>query len=524
MNAYPAPSGLSAPGAGFASRGKSHRPNRLSLASTPKIGSISENPSDGLPNPPRTSRSHLLAGLRTQPRTPGPVPASAPYNKTSHGQTGYGMTSQQYQQPNVGYGNVPHTAIGANFPSMSQQHSQQRQQMSLNPGQQLYGLPEQVLAPPPLEIDDGDDHIDPQLAAQLYATQMYLQERQMQLQQLAMQQQMQNLKFGGHNNKSSYPQTPVTPQQYMYAQAHQAAQQQALDDAIVFQQVPGQPGVLIALNRLTGEASLIANPLFQQQGEMSNSPPPPTPSRANGGRFSNDNTPSTESENPFGSRSRSPPKRTSPPAANVEPLPPPSANAFRRGHNRNRSSLALANTNGAIVADGPRSAMIRPVGIPATPMTGTFAPGHGRAGEHPSRQPVGPPAIDELKKAPTSKFEGSKNFATRQRRKALSTLVRAGLERRVARPGSGAGSVGSTTPVSENELTFSVPSDNDSDSGRSLSGRLSIGSLRAAASGAIGSERIQLRSRSKESLNSCDLQAEQKEASTPVLAGLGASA
>lgn len=46
------------------------------------------------------------------------------------------------------------------------------------------------------------------------------------------------------------------------------------------------------------------------------------------------------------------------------------------------------------------------------------------------------------------------------------------------------------TPVSENEQTFSS-SDNDSDSvgSSSLSGKPSIGSLRAVANGAIGSER-----------------------------------
>jgi hypothetical protein len=84
--------------------------------------------------------------------------------------------------------------------------------------------------------------------------------------------------------------------------------------------------------------------------------------------------------------------------------------------------------------------------------------------------------MEELKAKPTAKHEGSLNFAARRRRQALSNLMRAGLERRTSsRPGSG-GSTGSMTPVSESELTFSVPSDNDSDSGRS-------------AHGAIGSER-----------------------------------
>ena len=120
----------------------------------------------------------------------------------------------------------------------------------------------------------------------------------------------------------------------------------------------------------------------------------------------------------------------------------------------------------------------------ATPLTGTFGPGQGRAGEHPVRQPAGPPPFEELQAKPTSKHEGSKNFATRQRRRALNTLVRAGLERRVGSAGSspvaesGSGSAGSTTPVWDAELTFSVPSDNDSDSG--LSGQASLASLKVS--------------------------------------------
>jgi hypothetical protein len=90
--------------------------------------------------------------------------------------------------------------------------------------------------------------------------------------------------------------------------------------------------------------------------------------------------------------------------------------------------------------------------------------------------------MEELKAKPTAAFEGSLNFSARRRRQALSNLMRAGLERRV-RPGSG--SNGSMTPVSESELTFSVPSDNDSDSGRS-------------AHGAIGSERKASRERLNE--------------------------
>jgi len=257
------------------------------------------------------------------------------------------------------------------------------------------------------------------------------------------------------------------------------------------QEVPGQPGIYLVFNPLTGQTTYAADPSIQQEPQLANSPPPPTPSHSVTG-FSLDTptfraqvSPPLESASPFASRSISPPKKTPSPPQDVEPLPPPSANAFRRGHHKKISSLAL--NNSASVSDGPKSAYIpRSVGIPPAPLTGTFGPGQARAGEHPIRQPRGPPSMEELKDKPTIKHAGSKNFATRQRRQALSSLVRAGLERRV-RPGSG--SNGSMTPVSETELTFSIPSDNDSDSGRSLSGKPSFGSLRAMANGAIGSER-----------------------------------
>jgi len=133
-------------------------------------------------------------------------------------------------------------------------------------------------------------------------------------------------------------------------------------------------------------------------------------------------------------------------------------------------------------------------------MTGTFGPGQGRAGEHPVRQPKGPPLLQELEQKPTSKHEGSKNFATRQRRRAVHDLVRAGRERRSdgRQPGSGAG-----TPGSENEFNFSVSSDNDSvlAGSSSLSSKPSLGSLRAAARGAIGSE-IKEKSRERSSVDS----------------------
>jgi hypothetical protein len=244
---------------------------------------------------------------------------------------------------------------------------------------------------------------------------------------------------------------------------------------------------------------------LQQQmveSNLSHSPPPPTPRFANSPPKSATPTvqvspPNEASPSPWAIRSTSPPKKSSTPPQDVVPLPPPSANAFRRGHKKQLSSLALdAKTE---TPEGPKSAFVRPVGFPATPMTGTFGPGQARAGEHPVRQPRGPPPLEELQSSPTTKHEGSKNFATRQRRQAVKNLVRAGIGRRGVRS---TGSSGSMTPVSETEMSF-PPSDNDTDSihsagSGSLSGKPSIGSLRAAANGAIGSERKASKERSRD--------------------------
>jgi hypothetical protein len=456
-------SGLNMPGAGYASRGKANAPKRLNLASPPKLSSLNENGVDDTP-PPRTSRSYLLAGLRTAPKTPS-VPNSAPYHQTQHGN---GMEQSRYaqQQNNNGgyYANngVPHTATGSSFPTQYQA------------GQQFYHLPEQVLAPPNLDFADAEE--DPQMLAQLQATKSMLALRQQMLQQHLANLTAQQFAMMNLNQAQMYgsPQTPSTPQ-LLYAQ-----QQQQLLASVqpIVNEVPGQPGIYTVYNPLTGQTTLAQDPSHHQQApQLSHSPPPPTPGfrmDTPGRRVS----PQHEIQSPFGnaSRSISPPKKASSPPTieHVEPLPPPSANAFRRGHHKKVSSLSLSN---GPVLDGPKSAFIpRTHAIPPTPMTGTFGPGQARAGEHPIRQPRGPPAMEELKAKPTAKHEGSLNFAARRRRQALSNLMRAGLERRTSsRPGSG-GSTGSMTPVSESELTFSVPSDNDSDSGRS-------------AHGAIGSER-----------------------------------
>ena len=467
--------GIGMPTGGFGSRGKGAALKRLSVASPPKVASISENEVQT----PRTSRSHLLAGLRTAPKTPSSAqpPASAPYGQRQHN-----MGARQGYNGNQG---MPQTAVGAGFNGANQYNQQM-----------MY---DQVLAPPQLQFEDGE--IDPNIAAQLLATEIYLAQRQQQLQQQLLNltaQQFGGMNLGGGMRQSQpFPSTPFSAQMNAYGQQTQ--------NALI--QETGQPGVYLAYNQLTGQYQYVVDPAFQQeladlQGiGLSNSPPPPTPGFAPSPPKSNTpvvqvSPPNESNPSPWASRSSSPPKKSTTPPQNFDPLPPPSANAFRRGHKKTPSTLAVDPK--AETSEGPKSAFARPVGFPATPNTGTFGPGQARAGEHPIRQPRGPPSMDELKEKPTTKHEGSKNFAARQRRQAVSNLVRAGVGRRVQRPGS----AGSTSPVSEAEMSFPL-SDNDTDSVRSagsgsLSGKQSIGSLRAAANGAIGSERKASKERSRD--------------------------
>lgn len=492
------PSSIGIPGSGFASRGKGAHIKRLSFE--PSAASASQG--NGIQTP-RTSRSHLLAGLRTAPKsaTSANFPPSAPPSQLQHRT---GLATSMYADNKENYRSYagPKTSIGSNFSA---------QQTGYNAGRQMYSLPEQVLAPPEIHIDEhGQEQMDPNLYAQLVATNMYLAEQQQRLQQQlinvqAAAQQFQGLNLGqmGHQVQQQFATPPITPNMYQQQVKHNM-------QPIVTPVMGAQPGIYSVYNPMTGQQSYFVDQ-NAQQGYTENiqtptayrdiSPPqqPGTP------RFQVSPPPANNA--PL--RSISPPKKAASPPQDHSPLPPPSANAFRRGH---KKASSVANVvNGAVAAPdvevGPRTAAIKPTGFPQTPMTGTFGPGQGRAGEHPTRQPKGPPSLDELLAKPTTKFEGSKNFATRQRRSAVHNLVRAGMERRRA-PGSGSGSAGSITPISEHgEISFSVSSDNDSDSGSgsgsgSLSGRPSLGSSRTSAHGAIGSDRPSSRQKARSQENS----------------------
>ena len=468
-------SGLGVPTSGFASR----RGTRLNMAPPSNISTINESrPTQTASPAPRTSRSHLLAGLRTAPKSPmcpssaPPTQIQQPFHTEQNRYMTQGNANAYRQMP-------PQTSVGASFPN--------NQRYAMSPNNQMYSLPE-ILAPPEVQFgDEQDGEINPAEYAEVMAMKQHLAEQQMRLQQqllqiTAAQQQMQNMGLnGGMANMQQFGQRSAG---HMDGGLHNQHMHQGLQPTIT--PVPGTPGVYAVFNPATGQQTFVMDSAAQEQQppsppqttshHLSGSPPPPSPAfRAQVSPPPEDNTPVRVFRSP------SPPKpKASTPPVEVQALPPPSANAFRRGHAKNLSSV----TGLSSIADGPKSALPSLGGFPQTPMTGTFGPGQARAGEHPVRQPRGPPSLEELVDKPTSKHEGSKNFVTRQRRRAVNNLVKARLERRGASRGSNSiDSLGSGTPSSECEINFSS-SDNDSDS---------VGSV--SDPGAIGSERKKMKSR-----------------------------
>jgi hypothetical protein len=354
----------------------------------------------------------------------------------------------------------------------------------------MYSLPEHVLAPPTIEIEGDGGQMDQNYYDELVATNAYLAQRQRALQQQLMDVQAAAQQLGGMNlnaNSMGGQQYQTGSNMNLYNQQLQQGMQP------IIQAVPNTPGLYQVYNPMTGQTNLVVDNSAQHQSppqsypELAQSPPPQTPS------FQRRMSPSSEQA----TRGRSPPKKTPTPPQDVEPLPPPSANAFRRGHTKSSSSFSTIRTEGLVANTGPKSA-----GIPQTPLTGSFAPGQGQAGVKPIRQPRNPINVNELIDAPTSKHPGSKNFVTRQRRRAVQDLVKAGRDRQTEARQSASGS---GSPGSEAEFNFSVTSSDNDDlltsSSGNLSKKTSLGSLRAAAVGAIGSERKE-KSRERGSVDS----------------------
>ncbi|KAL6864111.1 hypothetical protein J3F83DRAFT_762372 [Trichoderma novae-zelandiae] len=502
-------SSFASPG-GLASRRGSQNIKPLSFDA---IKQGNKNTDGGVPTP-RTSRSHLLAGLRTAPKSAtaasfgpmSPTAADGPvqqYARNSMVANAYG-----YGQGNV-Y-NAPKTA----FPQYGQQQQQQQQAYQTMMGQQY--TVDQVLAPPQLTMDEQlQEQMDPNLYAQLVATNLYLAQQQQRLQQQlrsvqAAAHQFQQLNINSNQLAQQQAAALYEQQQHLAAQAAAAQGQQVYYDPTSGQyyvdtttartvnieqpMTPGFNSFQQQLQQQQQQQQQLLQRQHQQQQQQ----------QQQGGPRLQVSPPPEGQQASF--RGPSPPRRfDSPPE--VAPLPPPSANAFRRGHKKS-SSLAVNSALAAASAvnevgktPAPKTAV-----FPATPGAGGYGPGKARAGEHPVRQPRGPPSMDELKAKPTARHEGSKNFATRTRRSAVHNLVRAGLERR---KGSGSSS-GSMSPVSETAEESTTPiTDNDSDSGRSgsgsLAGEIESGATRVSTAGgwgAIGSDRPGSRQKIRGSVDS----------------------
>lgn len=489
---------------GLASRRGSQNIKPLSFDA---IKQGNKNTDGGVPTP-RTSRSHLLAGLRTAPKS-ATVASFGPMSPTAEGPVQQfarnSMAANAYGYAQGNAYNAPKTA----FPQYGQQQQQQQAYQSMM-GQQY--TVDQVLAPPQLSMDEQlQEQMDPNLYAQLVATNLYLAQQQQRLQQ-----QLRSVQAAAHqfqqlnisNNQLAQQQAAFyEQQQHLAAQAAAAQGQQVYYDAATGQyyvdtssakvasvniEQPMSPGFNNFQQQLQQQQQRQQLLQQQQQQQQAQAPrvqvsPPPESQQ---GSF----------------RGPSPPRRFDSPTE-VTPLPPPSANAFRRGHKKS-SSLAVNSVlaAAAAVGDSGKTPAPKTAVFPATPGLGGYGPGQARAGEHPVRQPRGPPSMDELKAKPTARHEGSKNFATRTRRSAVHNLVRAGLERR---KGSGSSS-GSMSPVSETAEESTTPiTDNDSDSGRSgsgsLAGEIECGAARVSTAGgwgAIGSDRPGSRQKIRGSVDS----------------------
>ena len=466
-------SSLGVPGSGFASRGKGSHIKRLNLPPRPStLAQVDEGrplPSAG----PRSARSQLLAGLRTAPKQPS-TPSTAPLFRQDGG-------ARRGSQQSMYSANVPHTATAPNFHNNVGVGGNDYATFASN--SQLYSLPEHVLAPPPLELDlQPGEQMDERLYAELVSANLYLAAQQQRLQQqlasvTAAAQQFQNMNLGlSQGMQQQGIATGVQSPMNFFQQ--QAPQQVPQSMQSVVQAVPGQPGVYCVYNPITGQQDFVFDESVRQEEVISPQEQFRSPvqnNNSNSYAFRQDFASPTERRSPVHSQSPSPPRSTQSPQQEQ----PPSA-TLKRNHKKNLSVALKVGTDTGRTNATPKTSM-----FPPTPATGTFGPGQGRAGEHPVRQPRGPPPLEELIAKPTSKFEGSKNFVTRQRRRAVHNLVRAGMERR---GGNNNNTGGSVTPSSDSDFNFSPTESEGTNHSASVSSRPSVGSLRGV-NAAPGSER-----------------------------------
>ncbi|KAI8948866.1 hypothetical protein F4801DRAFT_591552 [Xylaria longipes] len=484
-NDFNSPTGLGMPSGGLASRRGGQNIKPLSFDNM-KSADVQDN---GAPKSAGAATTFANAGM--SPHV---------YGRNN------GVAENMYGGSNHTY-NAPKTSL----PRMaSQQQGAYNVTGMSGMGHQHY-TPEQILAPPEFHLDEQvQDQMDPNLYAQLVTANLYLAQQKQRLQQQLLSVQAAAQQFQALNMNGQQTLQQQLALQTLYQQQQQLqAMQQSINTSLPVQQ---------NLFTYTDPATRVTYLVDPTAGQM----PQPSyydnqPSTPQSAYFQQPNhgmprvqvsPPPTENTAPV-QRTISPPKKLEM-TAEPTPLPPPSANAFRRGHKKS-SSLANAVKGLTITSDdalkssaGPKTAS-----LPLTPLpNGGYGPGQARAGEHAVRQPYGPPSFEQLSAKPTAKHEGSLNFATRTRRSAVRNLVKAGLERR---KGTGS-SCGSMSPVSEIAEEVGTPlTDNESDSGRSGSGSLSgdaepsLASSRTSASGgwgAIGSDRPSSRQKSRRSVDS----------------------
>ncbi|KAI0388951.1 hypothetical protein F5Y17DRAFT_165796 [Xylariaceae sp. FL0594] len=494
---------LAMPSGGLASRRGGQNIKPLSFEGTKSSTDVRDN---GVPTP-RTSRGHLLAGLRTAPKS-ATAASFATGGVPSH------VYGRNNAMPDGVYGG---SALLSNAPKTSLPRIATQHQGAYNmTGMSMAGMtpqqytPEQILAPPEFHLDEQvQDQMDPNLYAHLVTANLYLAQQKQRLQQQLLSVQAAAQQFQGMNlNTPQYGQLALQQQLALQALAQQQQQIQAMQQSMSAS-VPVQQNLMTVYDpntRMTYLYDQATGNIYENQPSTPQATYFQQPSYAT--PRVQVSPPPQENNSPVYHRTTSPP-RNQEPTAEPTPLPPPSANAFRRGHKKS-ISVVNAMKNLTVTADeSVKSAGPKTASFPLSPLpNGGYGPGQARAGEHPVRQPRGPPALDELRAKPTARHEGSKNFSARTRRSAVHNLMKAGL---VRRKGTGS-SCGSTSPVSDTADELRTPiTDNESESGRSGSGSLSgdaepsMASSRTSASGswgAIGSDRPSSRQKSRNSLDS----------------------
>ncbi|RVD81705.1 uncharacterized protein DFL_009555 [Arthrobotrys flagrans] len=436
---------------GFAaSRGKPDAVNKIPIPTLPTISaSLYDDPNALFPPTPTarsSGRAQLLAGLRTAPKTPtgSEHPGISPLDGEFQGesiQTGAGNLNFLM--------NRNERAFGHDFPKHQSAHSAHLHAARSSLPQDHFnniqfsnfgGLP----TPPTSShyIYQGDQDYEARAYADLLARNISLAQQQQQhfIQQLRLAQQTQQLQQIHQQMQPLQLQSavsqalgtpPISPAIYSptvsnQSQVHSMYSPNAQVNVQSYASQQNRP-------KQGGFSALEQTSLTSMTSQLRISPSPPL-TRSAARTPSSRSTPSPTKE--FNAQDRVMTKKT--------PSPPPaSTSTFRRGHKKCISLSGCSNMNPALDG-GPKTSIPRLSGVPSTPLNSTF----GGRGDHPIRQPRGPPALEEVVAKPTAKHEGSKNFSSRQRRRALTKLVNAGLERRGTKQ---VGPMSSMMPVSEHD-------------------------------------------------------------------------